>query len=88
MTELPSEPKAMIDRWGAALGLGDDVEVERLVCQSRADRVDAATSGLLGTMLGGVVAGSYSRDDRHEADGVGLGIVDGSDLRLVARGDG
>ena len=41
-----------IDRWGAALTQHDDVEVDRLVRQSRADRVESATAGRLGTMLG------------------------------------
>jgi hypothetical protein len=47
--------RAVIDHWSEALDHGDDVEVERLVCQSRSDRVDAATSGLLGLVLGGTV---------------------------------
>lgn len=41
-----------IDRWGVALTEHDDVEVDRLVRQSRADRVEGATSGRLGPMLG------------------------------------
>jgi chromosome condensin MukBEF MukE localization factor len=43
--------QAAIDRWGAALQQGDDEEVDRLVRQSRADRVEAAMSGQLGTMV-------------------------------------
>ena len=41
-----------IDRWSAALARGDDAEVDRLVRQSRIDRVWVAASGQLGTMLG------------------------------------
>jgi hypothetical protein len=46
--------KDTLDSWGAALEHGDDVEVDRLVRQSRADRNGLATSGQRGTMLGQV----------------------------------
>jgi hypothetical protein len=50
---LPLDPRLdAIDRWGAALAEHDDVEVDRLVRQSRADRVEGATAGRFGTMLG------------------------------------
>ena len=41
-----------IIRWTAALTRHDDVEVERLVRQSRADRVDGVADRLLGTPPG------------------------------------
>jgi hypothetical protein len=41
-----------IDLWTAALVCGDDAAVRRLVRQSRDDRMWAAASGQLGTMLG------------------------------------
>jgi hypothetical protein len=50
---VPVDPRLdAIDRWGAALAEHDDVEVDRLVRQSRADRVEGATAGRFGTMLG------------------------------------
>ncbi len=45
-----------VDRWRVALAEHDDDEVERLVQQSRADRVEGATSGRLGAWLGGAIA--------------------------------
>lgn len=44
--------RATIEQWGVALGQGDDKEVDRLVQKSRAARVETATSGLMGTMIG------------------------------------
>lgn len=50
---VPVDPRLdAIDRWGAALAQHDDVEVDRLVRQSRADRVEGATAGRFGRMLG------------------------------------
>jgi len=51
--QLPVRPDPRhdaIDRWGVALAEHDDVEVDRLVRQSRADRVEGATFGRLGPM--------------------------------------
>jgi hypothetical protein len=41
-----------LDHWSAALARGDDAAVERLVQQSRIDRIWVAASGQLGPMLG------------------------------------
>ena len=50
----------VIDRWRVALSQHDDDEVDRLVRQSRADRVEGATSGRLGLMLGLAVSSAPS----------------------------
>jgi hypothetical protein len=48
-----ADPQASaINRWAAALTRHDDVEVERLVQQSRADRVDGVADRLLGSLPG------------------------------------
>jgi hypothetical protein len=44
--------RATLEQWGVALALGDDATVERVVRQSRTDRIWLAASGQLGTMLG------------------------------------
>jgi len=50
---FPLDPRLdAVARWGAALTEHDDVEVDRLVRQSRAGRVEGATAGRFGTMLG------------------------------------
>ena len=41
-----------VELWSAALARRDGAEVDRLVRQSRVDRICAAASGQLGTMLG------------------------------------
>lgn len=41
-----------IDRWAAAMTRHDDIEIERLVQQSRADRVDGVADRLLGSLPG------------------------------------
>jgi hypothetical protein len=41
-----------LEHWGAALARGDEAAVDRVVRQSRADRIWLAASGQLGPMLG------------------------------------
>ncbi len=59
MTEPMSSPgdrrtprRVAIDRWSEALARGDDIEADRLVRQSRIDRVGIAATGQLGVMVG------------------------------------
>lgn len=47
--DVPPRP---IDLWIAALARGDDAEVDRLVRQSRVDRLWAAAYGQLGVTVG------------------------------------
>ena len=49
---LPHARRDSIDAWCAAVACRDDAEVERLVRQSRVDRIWDAASGQLGTMVG------------------------------------
>lgn len=44
--------RELFENWRAALARGDDAEVDRLVRQSRIERVWAAASGPLDAMLG------------------------------------
>jgi hypothetical protein len=43
---------AMLEGWLCALGDRDDVEVERIVRQSRVERIESAPSSWLGSVLG------------------------------------
>jgi hypothetical protein len=49
---LPHARRDTIDAWCAAVACRDDAEVERLVRQSRVDRMWDAASGQLGMMVG------------------------------------
>lgn len=44
--------RIVLDHWGAALARGDAAEVNRLVLQSRSDRVRPGTIAPLGALLG------------------------------------
>ena len=50
--ERPDPQWDVIDRWAAALAQGDVDEVDRLVRHSRFVRLEEATSGRLGAMVG------------------------------------
>ncbi len=50
--DLLDRRRETIGHWTAALARGDDAAVERLVRQSRIDRIWVGVSGQLGTMLG------------------------------------
>jgi hypothetical protein len=59
---VPIDPRLdAIDRWGAALAQHDDAEVDRLVRKSRAARVEDATAGRFGIVLGQLDPTSPSR---------------------------
>jgi hypothetical protein len=59
VAEVLPETNDTLARWGVALEQGDEDEVARLVRQSRADRLEVATSGQLGTMLGQVAPSAF-----------------------------
>jgi hypothetical protein len=58
-----------MDLWGAAFDHGDAAEVERLVRQSRAERLVEANAGLLGQMLGQVPGQMPGQDESTPTDG-------------------